>query len=97
METLGERLKELREKRNLLQKEVAGELNILAQTYSRYENNLRDPNIEQLKRLAEYYNVSTDYLLGIDKTYIDKNKVMQYLENLEIQILTFKSYIKNCK
>lgn len=97
METLGERLKELRGKRNLLQKEVAGDLNILAQTYSRYENDLRYPNIEQLIKIAEYYNVSTDYLLGIDKTYIDKNKTLQYLENLEQQILNFKNYIKNCK
>lgn len=97
METLGERLKDLREKRKLLQKEVASELNILSQTYSRYENNLRDPDIHTLARLAKYYNVSTDYLLGIDKTYIDKNITLKQINEFEKQIITFKKYIDSCK
>lgn len=57
-------LKELRKKRGLSQSAVAGFLGISRQNYSFYENNQRDPNTETVKALAEFFGVSTDYLLG---------------------------------
>lgn len=62
--TLGERLKETRESLRLPQNKVAEELNISSQVLSNYERDVRDPSTFILKKLAEYYNVSTDYLLG---------------------------------
>lgn len=61
---LGDRLRRLREQRDLNQKDVAEALNITATTLSRYEAGIRSPDSEALVRLAEFYGVSIDYLLG---------------------------------
>ena len=58
------RIKDLREDRDLLQKEVANELKISQQQYSRYEIGMRSLPIEYLEKLADFYNTSTDYILG---------------------------------
>ena len=59
------RLKALREDSDIPQKELADYLNIKQNTYSQYENGQRQLPIDILKKLAEYFNVSTDYILGI--------------------------------
>lgn len=61
------RLKELREDLDIKQKEIADYLHIKQNTYSQYENGQRQLPIDVLIKLAEYYNVSTDYILGITK------------------------------
>lgn len=58
------RLKELRVKNGLQQKEIAAALNISKQAYSNYELGQREPSIDMLCSLADYFNVSVDYLLG---------------------------------
>lgn len=58
------RLKELRKESNKTQKELADYLNIKQNTYSQYENGQRQVPIEVLLRLADYFEVSVDYLLG---------------------------------
>lgn len=58
------KLKELRKENNLTQKELADYLNIKQNTYSQYENGQRQVPIEVLLRLADYYKVSVDCLLG---------------------------------
>lgn len=60
------RIKELRENAGLQQKELALELGIPSNTLSQYENSKREPNNEMLGRIANYFNVTTDYLLGRD-------------------------------
>lgn len=60
---LGNRLTMLRKERGFLQKEVADYLHLTVATVSNYENNVRMPNLETLIRLADLYDVSTDYLL----------------------------------
>lgn len=59
------RLKELREDRDLNQKTVAEFLNIKQNTYSQYETGQRQIPIDALIKLSKYYNVSTDYILGL--------------------------------
>ena len=59
------RLKELREDRDIKQKELADFLHIKQNTYSQYENGQRQLPVEILIKLAEYYNVTTDYILGL--------------------------------
>lgn len=58
------RIKNLREDNDLFQKEIADILNITQQQYSLYETGIRDIPIELLLKLADYYNVSLDYLLN---------------------------------
>lgn len=60
-----ERLKEIREDRDLLQKDVAKILNIPQQNYSRYELGIIKMPIDKYVMLAKYYNVSIDYLVGL--------------------------------
>ncbi len=59
------RLKDLREDNDLKQKELADYLNIKQNTYSQYENGQRQLPIDILIKLARFYKVSTDYILGL--------------------------------
>lgn len=59
------RLKELRKANNKTQKEMAELLNIQQNTYSQYENEIRQIPIEYLIALAKLYNVSVDYILEL--------------------------------
>ena len=66
MYDFGVRLRELREKKNLSQAQTAKRLNVSNTTICCYEANIRFPSIDMLTRLALFFNVSSDYLLGID-------------------------------
>lgn len=57
------RIKDLREDRDLTQKEISQYLNISQVAYSYYEINKRSIPLEVLYKLADFYNTSTDYLL----------------------------------
>lgn len=61
------RIRDLREDRDLTQREVADYLHIKQNTYSQYENGLRQLPIEHLISLAKFYQTSTDYILGLTK------------------------------
>ena len=61
------RIRDLREDHDLTQREVADYLHIKQNTYSQYENGLRQLPIEHLISLAKYYHTSTDYILGLTK------------------------------
>lgn len=96
--SFGNKLRRLREDKNKLQKEVALELNVSYTGYSSYENDLRMPGIKMVIKIADYFNVSTDYLLGRDtKIYIDDEKLIKELEELKIAINLIQQYIKNSK
>ena len=60
-----ERIRNLREDRDLKQGDLAKLLNCTQACYSNYENGRRDIPTEVLTRLAEFYGVSVDYLLGL--------------------------------
>jgi len=59
------RLRDLREERDMSQAAMAKLLKCSQQTYSRYESHTTEIPLESLIFLAEYYDTSTDYLLGI--------------------------------
>ncbi len=61
------RIKELREDRDLSQKEIAKIIGTTQQQYSKIETGKADISGEKLIRLAKFYNVSVDYILGVDK------------------------------
>ncbi len=66
------RLRDLREDRDILQRDVAKYLNCSQVCYSRYESGRRDLPTDILIKLADFYGVSTDYILGrTDKLTID--------------------------
>ena len=61
------RLRDLREDRDLKQRHLAEFLNCSQQVYSNYELGQRDIPTDVLIRLSDFYNVSVDYLLGLTK------------------------------
>ncbi|WDV47384.1 helix-turn-helix transcriptional regulator [Clostridiaceae bacterium M8S5] len=58
------RLKDLRKEKGIEAQHIAKLLNVSKSTYSYYENNKSEPNYETLKKIADIFNVSIDYLLG---------------------------------
>ena len=64
METLSKNLMILRKKRGLSREAVARALEISSMTYQRYEKDLRDPTAPLMVKLADFYGVTLDQLVG---------------------------------
>ena len=64
MNPLGQRLKDLCKQKKVGQKEVAELLGVSLRSYQFYESGEYDPSLPNLVVLADYFQVSTDYLLG---------------------------------
>lgn len=58
------RLRELREKRHISQVKLAMDLNVSQNTISRYETGEREAGYQMLIKIADYFSVTVDYLLG---------------------------------
>lgn len=82
-----DRLKTLRKEKGVTQKEVGEYLGISYQAYSHYENGLRNPDNETLKKLATYFGVSVDYLLGRDERPLPDNLFPLDSESVTLRIL----------
>ena len=61
-------IRELREDRDYTQKQIADILNTTQQVYSRYENGLNELPLRHLVVLCKFFNVSSDYILGLDNS-----------------------------
>ena len=82
------RLKELREDKDLFQKDVAKYLNMSQTGYSQYETETNDIPTEILRNLADYYNTSIDYMLyrtderkPYPKSILNNKKITSYFYN----------------
>lgn len=64
---LSENIKKLRQARNISQVELAKALFVSKQSVSNWENDNIMPSVDMLIKIANYFSVSTDYLLGLDK------------------------------
>ncbi|WP_313525999.1 helix-turn-helix domain-containing protein [Anaerotignum sp.] len=87
-----ERLKQLRKERKMTQAALAKELTYGATAISNYESGHNQPSISDLKKIASIFNVSMDYLLGVndfrrpyepDKKINDSEIFNEYFELLE--------------
>ena len=65
MDIAQKRIKELRQDKDLKQKEVADKCNITQRKVSDIENGTTEPNLEDLRALCRLFNVSADYILGL--------------------------------
>ena len=77
------RIKQLRENRGLIQEILASELGITQQMLSKYERDVLCIKVDVLKRIAEYFNVTTDYLLGVSEVKRDLQGQMKVNKTLE--------------
>ncbi|MCI9105069.1 MAG: helix-turn-helix transcriptional regulator [Lachnospiraceae bacterium] len=81
----GDVLRELLEEQNLNQKQLADNLNISAGAVGNYVRNNREPDFETLKKIAQYFRVSIDYLLSyqIDESHDYRDyKILQIFHSL---------------
>ena len=86
---IGDRMKQLREEKDLMQQEVCSALGLEQSTLANYENNLRVPKTDILISIANYYGVSLDYLVGRTNNRFDNSKrhpkdLNKFLEQAEI-------------
>jgi len=79
---LSKRLKELRKEKNILQKEVADYLKTNLTTYASYEQGRSEPNYDTLILLSDFFNVSTDYLLGKSNVKARQSEV-EFMKDIE--------------
>ncbi len=66
MKIFSARLKQLRKEKEKTLKEVSAEIGVSLSAYSNYEQGIREPSYEILKKICAYFDVSSDYLLGIE-------------------------------
>lgn len=77
------RIKQLREKRGLIQEMLAIELGITQQMLSKYERDITLIKVDVLKKIAVLFNVTTDYLLGISDVKRDLQGQMKMNKTLD--------------
>ncbi|MCR8631364.1 MULTISPECIES: helix-turn-helix domain-containing protein [Paenibacillus] len=88
----GNRIVELRNEKKLTQEELARKLEITRASLSHYENNRREPDHETTQKLANFFNVSVDYLLSRTKdpkasVYLETSAFTDSLELSDQEIL----------
>lgn len=97
------RLRDLRRENNLTGEQLASALNMKQSAISKWENGLQEPSKENLKKLAAYFHVSSDYLLGLTDEREPYKKPLKFEEALKIlentkrndDIFTITDNIKN--
>lgn len=77
---IGERLKKLRENKNMTQGDVAEALGVNTATISKYESNSLEPSIESIKKLADLYDITIDELLKDEQFDVSKINVLEVLK-----------------
>ncbi len=82
MANISERLRELRKEKKISQGDVAQMLSLSLTAYNRYELGSAEPNITNMIKLAKFYDVSIDYLVGITDVR-DKTEIVEMLDKLD--------------
>lgn len=89
------RIKELRQERNLSLRDLASELNIAYSSLGKYERGDQQPSFETLIKIADYFNVTTDYLIGRDEgKTVDLQTLYEEIGLSEDSIALLKSLVK---
>lgn len=89
----GERLKTLRNEKKLRQEDVAKKIGIARTTYAMYEQEKREPDNDTLQKLANFYEVSVDFLLGRtnDSSHAGKKDQIHEIDDPKLNIF-FKDF-----
>ena len=96
-EKFNENLKEARIKKGLSQKEVADNIGVAKSTYSLYESGNREPNVQTIKKIADFLNISADELLGLNDqptTLAAHFDGAEYTEDELEEIKNFSAFVK---
>ena len=93
---LGLRLKKAREKKKITQEQAGRFAGVSGGSISGYENNIADPPVDVMRRLASLYAVTTDYLYGLDnrKTIVIEGATSSQEEQIEQIVKMIQNLIK---
>lgn len=89
--SFGKRIKRLREDKGVRQEDIGKMFNVSKSAVSQWENDIRTPDMDIIIKLADYFDVSTDYLLGRtddpspkqdDRQHINDDEALEYLDEL---------------
>jgi transcriptional regulator with XRE-family HTH domain len=94
--SLGKTIKQIREQKGMLQKQVAAELNIGTTNYNKLENGNREPSVKELQKLAALFDMTVDQVLNYegeipkevsleDKSEMEQFKLIQQLDEEDRQ------------
>ena len=92
---LGDRLTELRNRSGYTQEHMAGLLHLKRQAYGAYERNVSYPSPETIVFLADYFNVSTDYLFGRTDNPTPPNKEYTERDELDYELARLSQEKRN--
>ncbi len=91
--SFGEKLKKLRESKDIKQEDLSKMLNVDRSTVGKWENNTSKPDFEKLLKISKYFEVSTDFLLGVEqkntqdeqisKALIDDDELISFWKTLK--------------
>lgn len=90
---LGKRIKELRKKKGITQKELASYLGVSDRAVGYYESGQRTPPPDILQKIADFFNVSTDYLLGRTDIYNPADEITEAVSD-DPELLEFWNTLK---
>lgn len=89
------RIRELREDRDLRQIDVANATGIDQKTLSNYETGKTNPDSFSIIKLAEYFNVTTDYLLGAsDYNFSGAEKLINEISEIQSKLKNISDFLK---
>lgn len=97
---LGEQIKALRLARNISQVALANHLGVTKQSVSNWENNNILPSLDMLKKIAQYFSCTTDYLLELDndKLYIETtNLTIEQIAHIQLLVEDLKELNSKAK
>lgn len=95
MDMIKNRIRDLREDRDLRQIDVSNATGIDQKTLSNYETGKTNPDSYSIIKLAEFFGVTTDYLLGYSSSNISSGKdVIEKLNRMEKDITEIKRFLK---
>jgi transcriptional regulator with XRE-family HTH domain len=92
-----QRLRQLREEKGMERQDLANYLNMSYSTIAKYESGVRFPDKETLQKIADFFNVSVDYLLGrtdVRNTFIPDDYTQKYKVTKK-DLLQYEDFIKN--
>ena len=92
---IGDKIKLLREAKGLTQQQIAQDpaFGIKQGTLSAYERNAREPNVETIRKIAEYFGVTADYLIGISEhKTAEHDAVGQIIPLSDAAIVSLRTY-----
>lgn len=95
--SFGERLRALRLEKNFTLRELSKELDISFSALGKYERNEHQPDFETLEKIADYFNVSIDYLLGRNNNsvpYLEKLQETNVSNELNDRLAVFQNELK---